>query len=115
MHSVALILYEPSTIRRKPGSHFDYALDMYHAYMYKKMHGLYDKMIDAGIAKECARDVLPIGSETTLYMNGTIRSWLHYIDLRASCETQLEHRTIAEGCKNLIHDAMPAVYEAMWC
>lgn len=83
--------------------------------MYKKMHGLYDKMIDAGIAKECARDVLPIGSETTLYMNGTIRSWLHYIDLRASCETQLEHRTIAEGCKNLIHDAMPAVYEAMWC
>lgn len=83
--------------------------------MYKKMHGLYDKMIDAGIAKECARDVLPIGSETTLYMNGTIRSWLHYIDLRASPETQLEHRTIAEGCKNLIHDAMPAVYEAMWC
>ena len=83
--------------------------------MYKKMHGLYDKMIDAGIAKECARDVLPIGSETTLYMNGTIRSWLHYIDLRTSPETQLEHRTIAEGCKNLIHDAMPAVYEAMWC
>lgn len=83
--------------------------------MYKKMHGLYDKMIDAGIAKECARDVLPIGSETTLYMNGTIRSWLHYIDLRASPETQLEHRTIAEGCKNLIYDAMPAVYEAMWC
>ena len=83
--------------------------------MYKKMHGLYDKMIDAGIAKECARDVLPIGSETTLYMNGTIRSWLHYIDLRASPETQLEHRTIAEGCKNLIHNAMPAVYEAMWC
>jgi len=83
--------------------------------MYKKMHGLYDKMIDAGIAKECARDVLPIGSETTLYMNGTVRSWLHYIDLRASPETQLEHRTIAEGCKNLIHDAMPSVYEAMWC
>lgn len=83
--------------------------------MYKKMHGLYNKMIDSGIAKECARDVLPIGSETTLYMNGTIRSWLHYIDLRASPETQLEHRTIAEGCKNLIHDAMPAVYEAMWC
>ena len=83
--------------------------------MYKKMHGLYDKMIDAGIAKECARDVLPIGSETTLYMNGTIRSWLHYIDLRTSPETQLEHRTIAEGCKNLIHNAMPAVYEAMWC
>ena len=83
--------------------------------IYKKMHGLYDKMIDAGIAKECARDVLPIGSETTLYMNGTIRSWLHYIDLRTSPETQLEHRTIAEGCKNLIHNAMPAVYEAMWC
>jgi len=58
--------------------------------------------------------VLPIGSETTLYMNGTLRSWLHYIDLRAAPETQLEHRMIAESVKDLIEEHCPAIYEAMW-
>ena len=80
----------------------------------KKSQDVYQRMLKQGIAKECAREVLPIGSDTTLYMNGTIRSWLHYIDLRASPETQLEHRRIAEGCKMLINDTMPDVYEAMW-
>jgi len=82
--------------------------------LYQKSQDVYQRMLKQGIAKECAREVLPIGSDTTLYMNGTIRSWLHYIDLRASPETQLEHRRIAEGCKMLINDNMPDVYEAMW-
>ena len=82
--------------------------------LYQKSQDVYQRMLKQGIAKECAREVLPIGSDTTLYMNGTIRSWLHYIDLRAAPETQLEHRRIAEGCRLLIHDNMPAVYEAMW-
>jgi len=82
--------------------------------LYHKSQDVYQRMLKQGIAKECAREVLPIGSDTTLYMNGTIRSWLHYIDLRAAPETQLEHRRIAEGCKMLINDTMPDVYEAMW-
>lgn len=82
--------------------------------LYQKSQDVYQRMLKQGIAKECAREVLPIGSDTTLYMNGTIRSWLHYIDLRASPETQSEHRRIAEGCKMLINDTMPDVYEAMW-
>lgn len=82
--------------------------------LYDKSVGLYEKMLEMGIAKECAREVLPIGSETTLYMNGTLRSWLHYIDLRAAPETQLEHRMIAESVKALIQDHCPSIYEAMW-
>lgn len=82
--------------------------------LYQKSQDVYQRMLKQGIAKECAREVLPIGSDTTLYMNGTIRSWLHYIDLRAAPETQSEHRRIAEGCKMLINDNMPDVYEAMW-
>lgn len=82
--------------------------------LYDKSVGLYEKMLEMGIAKECAREVLPIGSETTLYMNGTLRSWLHYIDLRAASETQLEHRMIAESVKDLIEQHCPAIYEAMW-
>ena len=82
--------------------------------LYQKSQDVYQRMLKQGNAKECAREVLPIGSDTTLYMNGTIRSWLHYIDLRAAPETQLEHRRIAEGCKMLINDNMPDVYEAMW-
>jgi len=82
--------------------------------LYNHSVGLYEKMLDMGIAKECAREVLPIGSETTLYMNGTLRSWLHYIDLRAAPETQLEHRMIAESVKDLIEEHCPAIYEAMW-
>jgi len=82
--------------------------------LYQKSQDVYQRMLKQGIAKECAREVLPIGSDTTLYMNGTIRSWLHYIDLRAAPETQSEHRRIAEGCKMLINDNLPDVYEAMW-
>ena len=82
--------------------------------VFAECFGLYQKMLDMGVAKECAREVLPMASETTLYMNGTLRSWMHYIDLRGAPGTQLEHRMIAEGCRELIQEHCPAIYEAMW-
>jgi len=81
---------------------------------YASSYALYDSLLQSGVAKECAREVLPLGSETTLYMNGTIRSWLHYVDLRGGPETQLEHRTVAMSIKDVIEKEMPDVYEAMW-
>ena len=83
---------------------------------------LYDEMLTAGVAKECARDILPLASPTKLYMNGTLRSWLHYTDLRCSKSadgtptgTQLEHKQIADQVKSLIEQQFPTVYAAMFC
>ena len=76
---------------------------------------LYDEMLTAGVAKECARDVLPLASRTKLYMNGTLRSWLHYTDLRCANGTQLEHKQIALEVKLLIQQQFPTVYSAMFC
>ena len=74
---------------------------------------LYDEMIDAGVAKECARDVLPLSTPTKMYMNGTLRSWIHYCELRCDNGTQLEHRIIADQCKKLIIQQFPLVSEAL--
>jgi thymidylate synthase (FAD) len=86
----------------------------YIANHYDQAMAIYNDMLRAGIAKECAREVLPMGTRTTLYMNGSVRSWLHYCDLRCGNGTQLEHRLIAEGCKELINRCFPKVYEAKW-
>ena len=82
--------------------------------LFKHSEQVYRELIMAGVAKECARDVLPMAIPSRLYMNGTLRSWLHYIDVRAAPETQREHRVIAEGVKDLIEEHCPSVYEAMW-
>ena len=74
---------------------------------------LYTEMLKAGVAKECARDVLPMSSPTKLYMNGTLRSWIHYCDLRCGNGTQLEHKIIADECKKLIIQQFPLVSEAL--
>jgi thymidylate synthase (FAD) len=79
---------------------------------YLDTNKLYRKMIDAGVAKECARRILPLSTQTTLYMQGTLRSWIHYINVRASKETQLEHRLIAEGCKQIFIEQFPTIGEA---
>jgi thymidylate synthase (FAD) len=76
---------------------------------------LYDEMLTAGVAKECARDVLPLASRTKLYMNGSLRSWLHYTDLRCANGTQLEHKQIALEVKLLIQQQFPTVYSTMFC
>ena len=75
---------------------------------------LYNKMLDKGVAKESARFFLPIATPSRLYMVGTVRSWLHYIDLRSANGTQKEHMDIALGCKEILEQEMPNVCKAMW-
>ena len=68
---------------------------------------LYNKLIEKGLAKECARMVLPLTTSTTLFMSGTIRSWIHYLDLRTKEDTQKEHRIIAEEIKKVFIKEFP--------
>lgn len=74
---------------------------------------MYDQLIAAGVAKECARMILPLNTQTTMYMNGSIRSWIHYIDLRTEENTQKEHREIAEAVKSIFIENFPTVSEAL--
>ena len=74
---------------------------------------LYQEMLDADIAKECARFVLPLATPTRLYMTGSVRSWIHYIDLRSANGTQKEHMDIANHAKEIFCEQFPAVAEAM--
>ena len=74
----------------------------------------YNKLLELGVAKECAREVLPLSTPTTLYMNGTVRSWLHYCDLRTSNGTQKEHALIAAQVQDILYSQIPNVCEAMW-
>ena len=74
---------------------------------------LYKEMLDASIAKECARFVLPLATPTRIYMTGSVRSWIHYIDLRSANGTQKEHMDIALGAKKIFCEQFPAVAEAM--
>ena len=69
---------------------------------FREAVNLYESLLHSGVAKECARSVLPINTVTRLYMSGTLRSWLHYCDLRCGNGTQAEHRLIAESIKNSI-------------
>ena len=73
----------------------------------------YNALIKAGVAKECARGVLPLGTKTTMYMNGTARSWIHYIKLRTEENTQKEHRDIANAIKSVFIKQFPNVSEAL--
>ena len=74
---------------------------------------LYKDMLDANIAKECARFVLPLATPTRLYMTGSVRSWVHYIDLRSANGTQKEHMDIANECKKIFAEQFPTVAEAL--
>jgi thymidylate synthase (FAD) len=83
-------------------------------HLYSECYRVYQDLLDAGIAKECAREVLPMAAPTRLYMNGTIRSWLHYCDLRTSNGTQKEHALIAAQIQDILYSQLPNVCEAMW-
>ncbi len=74
---------------------------------------LYEEMLEAGIAKECARFVLPLATPTRIYMTGSCRSWIHYINLRTGHGTQKEHMDIAEECKNIFLQEYPVVSSAL--
>ena len=74
---------------------------------------LYQQMLESGVAKECARFVLPLATPTRLYMTGSVRSWIHYIDLRSANGTQKEHMDIANDAKSIFCEQFPAVAEAL--
>ena len=74
---------------------------------------LYQSMLDAGIAKECSRFVLPLATPTKIYMSGSCRSWIHYINLRTANGTQKEHMDLAEGCKKVFIEQFPTCAEAL--
>jgi len=74
---------------------------------------LYKEMLDAGVAKECARFVLPLATPTRIYMTGSVRSWIHYIDLRSAHGTQKEHMDVAEGVRSIFTEQFPVVAEAL--
>ena len=82
--------------------------------LFELSENLYNEMLLAGVAKECARDVLPLSTPTKMYMNGTLRSWIHYIDLRTANGTQHEHKLVAEGCKKLFKEQFPLISKAIW-
>ena len=82
-------------------------------FVFEQAQMLYDEMLGAGVAKECARDVLPLATPTRLYMNGTLRSWIHYTDLRCSNGTQLEHKVIADQCREVMESCFPLVSKAL--
>ena len=73
---------------------------------------LYSAMLKSGVAKETARRILPLCTPTTLYMHGTLRSWVHYIELRCANGTQLEHQQIAEECKRIFIEQFPLIGQA---
>ena len=80
---------------------------------FKASMDLYNKMLEDGIAKECARFVLPLSTPTRIYMTGSCRSWIHYINLRSAHGTQKEHMDIAQECKKVFTEQFPSVSEAL--
>ena len=82
--------------------------------LFELSESLYNEMLEAGVAKECARDILPLSTPTKLYMNGSLRSWIHYIDLRTANGTQHEHKLVAQGAKQVFQQQFPLAFEAVW-
>tara|TARA_B100000945_G_scaffold67178_1_gene50540 strand:+ start:850 stop:1488 length:639 start_codon:yes stop_codon:yes gene_type:complete len=80
---------------------------------FKNASTLYEEMLGEGIAKECARFILPLATPTRIYMTGSCRSWIHYIQLRTKVGTQKEHMEIASDCKKVFSKNFPNVSEAL--
>ena len=89
----------------------DFQLEM--TKLFESSMKLYNKMLEQGVAKECARFVLPLATPTRLYMTGSCRSWIHYINLRSAHGTQKEHMDIAEECRRIFTEQFPSVSEAL--
>jgi len=81
--------------------------------LFSSATALYQQMLEEGVAKECARMVLPLCTPTRIYMTGSCRSWIHYIDLRSAHGTQKEHMDIAQACKTVFIEQFPIVSEAL--
>ena len=81
--------------------------------LFSSSKALYEQMLSQGVAKECARMVLPLCTPTRIYMTGSCRSWIHYINLRSAHGTQKEHMEIAEACRKVFTEQFPSVSEAL--
>ena len=81
--------------------------------LFSSAQSLYNQMIEEGVAKECARMVLPLCTPTKIYMTGSCRSWIHYINLRSAHGTQKEHMDIAEACREVFTEQFPVVSKAL--
>jgi thymidylate synthase (FAD) len=81
---------------------------------FRKTKNLYNILLDKGVAKECARMILPMSSPTKIYINGNIRSWIHYLQVRCDASTQLEHRLIADKIKEIFSVQLPVIYKAVF-
>ena len=81
--------------------------------LFSSAFSLYNQMLQEGVAKECARMVLPLCTPTRIYMTGSCRSWIHYIDLRTAHGTQKEHMDIAEACRSVFIEQFPIVSQAL--
>ena len=88
-------------------------LEMQMQTLFDSSMALYQQMLESGVAKECARMVLPLCTPTRIYMTGSCRSWIHYISLRSANGTQKEHMEIAEACKKIFMEQFPTVSEAL--
>ena len=100
-----------STADLPPGVIKDYQAKI--AKHFEQAQALYQQLLDVGVAKECARFVLPLAVPTRIYMTGSVRSWIHYIDLRSAHGTQKEHMDIANDCKRVFTEQFPIVSEAL--
>ena len=88
-------------------------LEMQMQTLFDSSMALYQQMLELGVAKECARNVLPLCTPTRIYMSGSCRSWIHYINLRSANGTQKEHMDIANACKEVFKEQFPVVAEAL--
>ena len=81
--------------------------------LFKESQDVYRYLLDMGVAKECARMVLPLATPTRIYMTGSVRSWIHYISLRSANGTQKEHMDIANMCKEIFVEQFPTCAKAL--
>ena len=88
-------------------------LEMQMQTLFDSSMALYQQMLERGVAKECARNVLPLCTPTRIYMSGSCRSWIHYITLRSANGTQKEHMDVANACREVFKEQFPTVAEAL--
>ena len=88
-------------------------LEMQTQTLFDSAIALYEQMLNRGVAKECARNILPLATPTRIYMTGSVRSWIHYINLRSGHGTQKEHMQIAEGCREIFTEQFPEIATAL--
>lgn len=100
---------EPSEADKEWLADFDRMIEDH----FKEAHNIYEAMLEQGVAKECARKVLPLNTRTRMYMSGNVRQWIHYIQLRSGNGTQKEHMIIAEQAKEVFVNNLPIVAKAL--